>query len=479
MNFVVFDITLLVLFVLVASIFLYRGRRNLKKEGWLLLYKTKWGIKLIEYIGGKYHRTLKVLSYVSIGLGYVLMAGMLYLVIRTVHIYLTTSISSVVRAPPIAPLIPYFPKLFGLESFFPPFYFVYFILAILIVATVHEFSHGIFARRHGIRIKSTGFAFLKYFPAFFGAFVEQDDEQMNKKGKFEQMSILSAGVFANVLVTILFYILLVLFFSFAFTASGVMFDSYPYSVLGVSGISMINGVSIDDISYNNVLSLIEEEGFSKVTIKDKNYLINKDLLENSNGKLLFEEGGKIALFDDAPAINAKLTGVILSINEVVIDSREKLGDELMKYSPGDEIIINAKTGKGIEGYKIVLGQNPNDENIPWLGIGFFSNEEGGVMGSIFNLVSSYKKPNVYYEPKYELSVFITDLIWWIVIINLLVAMFNMMPIGILDGGRFFYLTILGITKSEKIAKRSFSVIGYLMLLALVALMIKWGMGFFN
>ena len=38
------------------------------------------------------------------------------------------------------------------------------------------------------------------------------------------------------------------------------------------------------------------------------------------------------------------------------------------------------------------------------------------------------------------------------IINLLVALFNMLPLGFLDGGRFFYLTFLGLTGSEKVAK---------------------------
>ncbi len=67
-------------------------------------------------------------------------------------------------APPVAPLIPYFPQLFGLSDFFPVFYAAYFVIAILIVMTVHEFSHGIFAKCYGIRIKSTGFVFFEMVP---------------------------------------------------------------------------------------------------------------------------------------------------------------------------------------------------------------------------------------------------------------------------------------------------------------------------
>jgi len=102
----------------------------LKQEGILFLYKTKWGIKLINYIGEKHKRMLNFLSYISISCGYVLMIGMLFILFQTVYLYLTTSISQVIKIPPIAPLIPYFPKLFGLQSLFPPFYFIYFLFAL-------------------------------------------------------------------------------------------------------------------------------------------------------------------------------------------------------------------------------------------------------------------------------------------------------------------------------------------------------------
>ena len=162
---VVYDEDKVGLFVIFSAVFLYVNRKNLSKDGPFFLYKTKWGIKLIDYVGNKYKRTLKALSYFSIGIGYILMAGMLYLLIQTVYVYLTSPISKMIKAPPIAPLIPYFPKLFGLQSFFPPFYFIYFIVSILIVATVHEFSHGIFAKRFGVIIIEL--IYLQYLLFFF------------------------------------------------------------------------------------------------------------------------------------------------------------------------------------------------------------------------------------------------------------------------------------------------------------------------
>jgi len=476
MGLIFYDIFLLVLFAIFVSIFLYRKKDNLKQEGILILYKTKWGIKFIDYIGEKYKKTLNFISYISIGSGYVLMMGMIFMLVQTVYIYLTTSISQVIKIPPIAPLIPYFPKLFGLQSLFPPFYFIYFIVALLIVATVHEFSHGIFARKSGIKIKSTGFAFFKYFPAFFGAFVEQDEQQMEKAKKFDQMSVLSAGVFANVVVAVLFYVVLFGFFSFAFTASGVTFNEYAYEILPIMSITSVNGVILNNPTIDEFAShLKENETFNEIYIGEKSYVGVKEIgVTKLDGQDIYLAG----LYYDSPAINANLSGVISEINNVNIDSIEKLQEELEKYSPGEEIEIKTISEEEISVKNVVLLEHPENEDVAWLGIGFYENSRKGFLGKVLDLFPSYKKANIYYEPKNDLSVFIKDFLWWIFVINILVALFNMLPVGILDGGRFFYLTILGITGSEKVAKSGFKIVTQLILLSFVAIMIKWAFGFF-
>ncbi|MFH1151764.1 MAG: site-2 protease family protein [Nanoarchaeota archaeon] len=473
MSFVVYDLVLLGLFVIFSAVFLYVNRKNLSKDGPFFLYKTKWGIKLIDYVGNKYKRTLKALSYFSIGIGYILMAGMLYLLIQTVYVYLTSPISKMIKAPPIAPLIPYFPKLFGLQSFFPPFYFIYFIVSILIVATVHEFSHGIFAKRFGVKIKSTGFAFLKYFPALFGAFVEQEEKQMKKAKKFEQMSILSAGVFANLLTAILFYIILFWFFTYTFTAAGVAFNTYSYTSVGIQNITSVNGVELTNPSYAGILDLLNETGFNKIEANQRNYVTTKEILSGQE-----RIQGAVILYDDAPAINVDLGNIISEINGVKINSIEKLEIEIKKYSPGDKVKMKTISSDGEVEYEITLGENPENPGLPWVGIGFYDQSRTGFRGAILSLFPSYAKPHIYYEPKNNPSLFVKDLLWWIVIINSLVALFNMMPLGILDGGRFFYLTVLGITKSEKISERLFKFATYFILFLFIILMVKWAVGFF-
>jgi membrane-associated protease RseP (regulator of RpoE activity) len=455
------------------SIFLYTKKKNLKKEGLLVLYKTSWGIKLIDYFGNKYKKTLKTLSYVSIGLGYVLMASMLYLFGKIVWIYVfRQDIVRAIKVPPIMPLIPYLPQLFKLD-FLPPFYFIYWILIIAVIAITHEFSHGIFAASNGIRIKKTGFGFFPFFlPVFLAAFVELDEEQMAKENKFKQMAVLSAGTFANILTAIFFFAVIWLFFSLAFTPSGVMFDTYAYSVVGISGISSINGISLENSSYENMLELVNETGFSEVKVGEDNYLITKDFLEQQKvtEKYLF-------LYNDAPAIRAGLNGAITEINGVTIESKEILSEELSKYSPGEEIIIktqisDSESPEFLE-YEIILGEHPDKEDLSWLGVGFIDQEQTGVMGRIVSFFSSFKKPGIYYEAKFGAGLFIYNLLWWLVLISFSVALINMLPMGIFDGGRFFYLTIFGITKSKKIAEKTFRFITFFFLFLVFLLMAFW------
>ncbi len=463
------DITLLVLFIIFLSIFLYRKKKNLKKEGLLFLYKTKWGMRIIDKVGKKYKKTLKVLSYVSIFIGYILMVSVLYLVGKIVYLYIAyPQIVKAIKIPPIMPLIPYLPQVFKLD-FLPPFYFTYWIIILAVIAIAHEFAHGIFMRRYNIKIKSTGFGFFPFFfPIFLAAFVEQDEKSMKKSSKFHQMAVLSAGTFANVLIAILFFIILWGFFSFAFVPSGVVFDDYAYSVVGVAGISAINNISVNNITYEKMLEMVNETGLSKVQTENRSYVATKKFLEKQPNAEEF-----VLLYEDAPAINEGIEGTITGINNEKITSLEEFQEELSKYSPGEEIIIKTKIDDKIKEYKVELGENPKNKSISYLGIGFIEKGRKGLLGKFMNLVSSLKESNVDYEPKFEAGWFIYNLLWWLMLISFTVALVNMLPVGIFDGGRFFYLTMLGITKSKEKAEKTFKFVTWFFLFLLFVLMVFW------
>ena len=154
-----------------------------------------------------------------------------------------------------------------------------------------------------------------------------------------------------------------------------------------------------------------------------------------------------------------------------------MGEELAKFSPGDSVIITVLEEDAFRDYKIQLGKDP-DTNKTYLGIGFLQKESSGILGKIIKYFSSFKKDEIYYIPKFQAAEFIYYLLWWLVMINFSVALVNMLPVGIFDGGRFFYLTMLAITKSEKKSKKIFSAVTYLFLAAVFVMMVFWAISLF-
>lgn len=462
MGFGTYDLTLLVLFIIFTIVFLVTRKKNLERQGIIYLYKTKFGIKFIDVFAKRFEKILKPAQYVVLASGYALMIAIVWLFAKSAYLYLRFPIAQVIKTPPIVPLIPYFPKLFGLDSFLPPFYFTYFIIALAVVAIVHEFSHGIFARLHKFKIHSTGFAFLG---PILGAFVEPDEKQMQKAKKFPQMVILAAGTFANVITTILFVLILGLFFTALFVPVGIKFNDYSSSIVAVESISVIGNSSI--------------EGFLEIDVDGERYFVSGEILQLAETNSVSE----LLVYDDTPAFTAELKGSITEINGEKITSMETLTGALESYSPGDK--INVKTAVFENGrdkkpetknYEIELSER---DGAAFLGIGFRPLGSNGVIGAFYSSYSLIKDPFIYYESSLgDVGWFIYYLLWWIVVINLLVALFNMLPLGILDGGRFFYLTIWGLTGSERFGKKSYKFMTWFILLLLLAIMVKWVMRFF-
>lgn len=468
-NVVFYDIGLLILFAAFFATFLYRNRENLKREGLLYLYRTKWGMNLIEKTAKKFPKTLKFTGYACIVSGYLLMIGMLVMVARIVVIYVfkpalaETVNQAMNNAPPIMPLIPYLPEAFNI-SFLPPFYFTYWIIILAIVAITHEFAHGIFMRRYGINIKTTGFGFFPFFlPVFLAAFVEQDEESMEKASKTEQKAVLAAGTFANVITGIIALGIFVLFLSTAFTQAGVTFDNYAFDTLAIGSITAVNNVSFEDKTYENLLDSMEANESNTLKTDGGNYLITKEFLERQRAR---SESGNISAYYNSPAARAEIKGHIQSMNGKAIKNRDSLSKALSEYSAGKNITLGTTEGE----YEITLEDHPNERGV-WLGI--MLSDPRPIIGEHRSTIPGVGEPGTYYEPDSQVAMFIEGLLEWLVLISFTVALVNMLPVGIFDGGRFFYLTVWEITGSEKQGRRWFGYVTYFFLLLLVLIMAGW------
>lgn len=469
-SFWVYDVAFLILFSLGVFLFLKNRREELSKEGWLFMWRTQFGINAIGKFTKKFGFIMKRMRWLIVGVGGVLMACMLWMFGKTIAIYLLyPEITKLIKAPPIAPLIPYFPKLFGMESLFPPFYFTYFIVALAIVAIAHEFSHGIFMRLFKIKIKSTGLVFLG---PILGAFVEQSEKSMKSKGKLNQMTVLAAGVFANLLMALLFYGIYVGFFFSSFAASGYVFNSYAGQNVLIADIDSI-GEDVGEL-YVLVNGQSAMLNMTEVTINGNDYFMSTDV-KNTFARGIDIENAATAVFLKAPAILAGMKGAIIKADDVEVSKFDDLRWFLESKKSGDVVRFTTEYNGDVEEYAIMLAAHPNDSDRAYLGIGHNEPNNNGIVQKFLSKFMSFKESSTYYKPTWDgnFVYFLHHLFWWIMIINLLVALFNMLPLGMLDGGRFLYLAVWGVSGSEKWGKRVFKFATYLLLFLFALIMFFW------
>jgi len=293
---------------------------------------------------------------------------------------------------------------------------------------------------------------------------------------------------ANLVITAIFSIILLGVFVSSFTQAGVLFNTYSLSSANISQIESINGKDVRNATLAQLLAVFDKAkpdikldkiNLTEIKIANKTYygnaeIISQQLLSINENTNINKINMTLLLYDDSPAIHAKLKGVIKEINGVKIENTSVLETELLRYKPGDTIILTTTA----DNYTIKLGSSPANSTKAYLGIAFLKQERKGIFGMIERFVLRYREPTTYYEPKAkgiakELVLFFYNLLLWIILINASVALGNMLPLGLFDGGRFFYLTVLAITGSKKKAKKAFSFVGYVLFLALVTLMIFW------
>ncbi|MAF51142.1 MAG: hypothetical protein CMH64_03550 [Nanoarchaeota archaeon] len=387
------DLLLLLVFAIVLGIVMYFNRDKVKLEKiafpliYVLMYKTKIGLELMDKIAKKFPKSTAVFGFLGIVFGYLSMA--LIFIVLTVKVF-----DFLFRGDPtpIAPLLPGIQTVPGI----PVLSFWHWIISIFILAGIHEFSHGLLARLHDIKLKSSGFAVLSVIlPVVPAAFVEPDEEQLNKRSTRQQLEVLAAGSFSNYVTAAVFLLLFI-------------FVVAPVSSMTVES----EGVLIAGV----------HEGFPA----------------NLSGLNAGEE--------------------VLNVNNIVIEDIEGFLKTLEGVKPGDDINIITN----VSSYSITAAARPisaTDKLQFW-------KEERGYLGVVPTIVSSGYKEG--FGAVGGVLAWINLLFYWIFTINLAVGMFNMLPLGPIDGGRMFYLAALFFVKNERKAKKIWTVVSVFCLGLIVA-----------
>lgn len=260
------DLIFLLIFFLGIYIFYLTNKKKFEVQGKIFfLYKTKFGLNFMDKFSKISPRFLNILGIIGIVIGFIGMIFMFGILIQMTFKFVLQLILQQTGTPGLVPVLP------GIKvhEALPILSFMHWIIIIFIVAIVHEFSHGIYARLNKIKIKSSGFAFLGPIPA---AFVEPDETQMVKKSKKAQLSILAAGPFSNILTALL--VLVLMLFVFApiqqsmIEPTGIYIantiENYPANLSGVQPGSIIQGINNKEVkSSEDLLEFIKnnEDGF--------------------------------------------------------------------------------------------------------------------------------------------------------------------------------------------------------------------------
>ncbi len=346
---------LLIIFIglLTIALVFYRKRFVFHAKYFPLYFcmcRTKLGISLMQKLASKYLRFFYYSSFFIIFIGFLGMIIVSFDLIRT-SIELLLNPINVISVGLVLPV-----DVKG--AFYVPF--VYWIICVFIIAIIHEFMHGVFARAHKIKVNSTGFAFLGVLiPIIPAAFVEPDEKRLCKSSRFKQLSVFAAGPFANI-------------------------------ILG-SFLMIIYFLAIIPLS-NNIYN------YQGVEIVD-----------------LFKQ------YVPAKQVGINIGEVINKIDNNEINTVEDFSKSFDNKKPGDK--MNLITGKA--SYAITLGGTQN----PVLGV--FVAEKKEIKQEVLNKYG------------FLVNVFIwtKELIYWLFLLNLGVGLFNLVPIGPLDGGRMFHVML--------------------------------------
>ena len=136
------------------------------------------------------------------------------------------------------------------------------------------------------------------------------------------------------------------------------------------------------------------------------------------------------------------------------------------WGEGDEIKIVTTTGV----YDVILIQHPEDSEKGYLGVVFPQSQS-----VLFGLGSPFFNPYLNVETEYDENIlhFIENFFVWLILIFFMIALFNMLPLGFLDGGKFLYIFALALTKSQKKATKIFRVFSSLIILIFFVIMFVW------
>nr|WP_319373738.1 site-2 protease family protein [uncultured Methanobacterium sp.] len=357
---------------------LFRNKLKVDVYGPILMRRTQKMKGWIDSIAQASPRFWRWTMNIGIPASVICMGIMVYLLIL--------SLQYMLQAPQAALLLP------GVDIPGSPIYIPIFsgIVALALLMVVHEFGHGILARAQGVGVKSIGVILLAILP---GAFVELDEEDVEKAKRSVKLRIYAAGSMFNLGLAAIAWVVVLLL-----TTSFIPFAFQP------------DGLKITSVTPGGPSEGILHDGM-----------------------------------------------VIQDINGYSVGNRAAANKFLNSTRPGDKITLTTNQGT----YTVTSTGNPNNASTTYIGI------RGDT-----NMVVKPSVAQTYGDVIPWFLYNLADLCYWIYALNIMVGLFNLLPMKPLDGGIIFE-ELLRYKIPENITGKIVSCVSWLMI-GIVALLIVYG-----
>ena len=215
--------------------------------GIILMARTNRGKSILEYVS-RNRKFWRGFGELTIWICFLFMAAVVYLISASLIMAIRSPPQEAIPATDIL-LIP------GVTSYVP---FWWPIIALVIALLIHEYSHGIQARAHGMEVRNFGLLLVGPLPV--GAFAEPEHLDMTIAPRREKIRLFAAGPSINILFS---YVVLILLTS---TATGLVAEHS-----GVHGVAIVEDsaaheaglLPYETITYIDGYEIVDREGFSE------------------------------------------------------------------------------------------------------------------------------------------------------------------------------------------------------------------------
>lgn len=384
--------------------------------------------------------------------------------------------------------------LLGLPGINPIIPIWYGILGIAVAIIIHEFAHGILSRAADIKVESLGLVFL-IVP--MGAFVEPNEEEIKKTERRNRMRLFAAGPGTNMLAAFVCFIVMILVLSpsIAHVSPGavvtVVAADSPAAEFGISKWSEILAVDGEAVS--------TLDDFSNLTFDHPGDAVDVRVLYTGNISVKHLPGGiavtSISANSPAERAGIKVGMIIESLNNEVINNASELtsvirnstrdapiGVTVLKFGYDQSLgkswfvkDLNITSITLVDKWAYLQQYSPKENDESFKGVSFMGIGSGAMGISAIDadyipslyasspvsgdpIISSFRIIALplwgfspvegpmadLYEPTGALaglpnSVFwvLTNSVYWIFWINLMVGLTNALPAVPLDGGYVF------------------------------------------